>query len=119
MNPPSDTVEGGSQLRYRAAMASARLIGEHLREWRQRRRMSQLDLASDAVMQEPVYNVDVAWPDRASMIRAHDLGPERDGELFRYYAAVSPNRLVYRFDRRTGQVQELGRVGDLGKAATP
>ncbi|RPI32389.1 MAG: XRE family transcriptional regulator, partial [Hyphomicrobiaceae bacterium] len=29
-------------------MTSARPIGDHLRTWRQRRRMSQLDLASDA-----------------------------------------------------------------------
>src|SRR6476620_11779893 len=30
------------------AMNTARPIGDHLREWRQRRRMSQLDLASEA-----------------------------------------------------------------------
>src|SRR5262245_38871860 len=30
------------------AMTTARPIGDHLRDWRQRRRMSQLDLASDA-----------------------------------------------------------------------
>ena len=35
-------------LRYRAAMATVRAVGDHLREWRQRRRMSQLDLAVDA-----------------------------------------------------------------------
>ena len=29
-------------------MAAVRLVGDHLREWRQRRRMSQLDLAVDA-----------------------------------------------------------------------
>ena len=29
-------------------MASVRPVGDHLREWRQRRRMSQLDLASEA-----------------------------------------------------------------------
>jgi transcriptional regulator with XRE-family HTH domain len=31
-----------------AAMSHARPVGDHLREWRQRRRMSQLDLALDA-----------------------------------------------------------------------
>src|SRR5437870_12924681 len=31
-----------------ACMSSVALIGDHLREWRQRRRMSQLDLASEA-----------------------------------------------------------------------
>jgi transcriptional regulator with XRE-family HTH domain len=35
-------------LRYRGAMATIRPVGDHLREWRQRRRMSQLDLAVDA-----------------------------------------------------------------------
>jgi transcriptional regulator with XRE-family HTH domain len=35
----------GSALRYRRAMATSRPVGDHLREWRQRRRMSQLDLA--------------------------------------------------------------------------
>jgi len=29
-------------------MAAVRPVGDHLREWRQRRRMSQLDLAVDA-----------------------------------------------------------------------
>jgi transcriptional regulator with XRE-family HTH domain len=33
---------------YRAAMHTSRSIGDHLRAWRQRRRMSQLDLASEA-----------------------------------------------------------------------
>jgi len=64
------------------------------------------------ISQEPVFNTDVAWPDNASVIRAHDLGA-RDVELFRYYAARSPDRRVYRFSRSTGQVQELGPVGEL------
>jgi transcriptional regulator with XRE-family HTH domain len=38
----------GEPLRYRCAMANIRPVGDHLREWRQRRRMSQLDLAVDA-----------------------------------------------------------------------
>src|SRR5262245_24444710 len=33
---------------YRSAMHTSRSIGDHLRAWRQRRRMSQLDLASEA-----------------------------------------------------------------------
>jgi hypothetical protein len=47
---------------------------------------------------EPVYNWDVAWPDDASVIRAHDLG-ERNIELYRYYAERQPTRKIYRFDR--------------------
>jgi transcriptional regulator with XRE-family HTH domain len=38
----------GEPPRYRCAMATVRPVGDHLREWRQRRRMSQLDLAVDA-----------------------------------------------------------------------
>jgi transcriptional regulator with XRE-family HTH domain len=33
---------------YRCAMTSAQTIGDHLRDWRQRRRLSQLDLALEA-----------------------------------------------------------------------
>ena len=36
------------KLGYRGAMATIRPVGDHLREWRQRRRMSQLDLAVEA-----------------------------------------------------------------------
>src|SRR3989454_8610833 len=35
-------------LRYLGVMVSVRPIGDHLREWRQRRRLSQLDLALEA-----------------------------------------------------------------------
>jgi hypothetical protein len=48
---------------------------------------------------EPVYNIDVAWPDDAPIIRAHDLGPARNRELFAYYARVSPDRAIYLYDR--------------------
>src|SRR5664279_4453052 len=34
--------------RYRHGMTSTQTIGDHLRDWRQRRRLSQLDLALDA-----------------------------------------------------------------------
>src|SRR5690606_16995773 len=34
---------------------------------------------------EPVYNTDVAWPDEAEVIRAHDLG-DKNAELIAYYA---------------------------------
>src|SRR5215469_18844576 len=48
--------------------------------------------------EEPVYNTDVAWPDDAPIIRAHDLGA-RDVELVRYYAARQPARTFYVFNR--------------------
>jgi hypothetical protein len=75
-----------------------------------------LDASSGGIVQlisqEPVYNTDVAWPDDAPLIRAHDLGA-RNIELFRYYAHRDPTRRVYRFSRRTGELQDLGQVGEL------
>jgi hypothetical protein len=74
---------------------------------------------------EPVYNTDVAWPDDARVVRAHDRGPQRNLELFRYYARRQPDRMVYLMDRRTfyrtGDVRAaltpLGRVDELAKRA--
>src|SRR5947209_18297139 len=72
--------------------------------------------AGDNVHEEPVYNVDVANPDDAPIIRAHDLG-ERNGELLRYYAASQPGRRGYRFDRRSRTLQRLGNVKALADAS--
>jgi 4-amino-4-deoxy-L-arabinose transferase-like glycosyltransferase len=47
--------------------------------------------------EEPVYNTDVAWPDDAPIIHAHDLG-SRNREIFAYYAKTQPTRTFYRFD---------------------
>jgi hypothetical protein len=47
---------------------------------------------------EPVYNTDVAWPDDAPVIRAHDLGLDRNRQLFDYYARQKADRAVYLFD---------------------
>jgi hypothetical protein len=41
-------METPRRLGYRRVMEAARPIGDHLREWRQRRRLSQLDLALEA-----------------------------------------------------------------------
>ena len=59
------------------------------------------------VYEEPVYNMDVSWPDDAPIIRAHDLGA-RNGELLRYFARHQPQRTFWLFDRRSGSVFELG-----------
>ena len=65
---------------------------------------------------EPVYNVDTAWPDDAPIIRAHDLGSEKNMELLRYYATHQPDRRVYIVDRRDlSSVHYLGRAGELAK----
>src|SRR5438067_13803891 len=41
-------MEPGRAIRYRRAMGLMRPVGDQLREWRQRRRLSQLDLACEA-----------------------------------------------------------------------
>jgi hypothetical protein len=56
---------------------------------------------------EPVYNSDVAWPDDAAVVRAHDLG-QRNAELFRYYADRQPARRFYLFDRGDNALYDLG-----------
>jgi hypothetical protein len=60
---------------------------------------------------EPVYNIDVPWPDEAQVIRAHDLGA-RDVELFEYYAKNQPERAIYRYDRVSGSLKFLGFARD-------
>ena len=64
--------------------------------------------------EEPVYNMDVANPDDAPIIRAHDLGA-RNIELFDYYARIAPQRMVYRYDRDTCQLMKLGTVVQLAE----
>jgi hypothetical protein len=64
------------------------------------------------IIEEPVYNTSVAWPDDAAVIRAHDLGA-RNHEIFEYYAKQQPERMFYRFDRATGKLTPLGRAGQL------
>jgi hypothetical protein len=56
------------------------------------RRSGELSLEA-----EPVYNLDVAWPDDAKVIRAHDRGRE-NWRIFQYYARHGPDRAFYRFD---------------------
>jgi Dolichyl-phosphate-mannose-protein mannosyltransferase len=68
--------------------------------------------AARNVDEEPVYNADVAWPDEAHIIRAHDLG-ERNSELFRYYADRQPQRRVYRFDEADYSLTFLGTASEL------
>jgi hypothetical protein len=59
------------------------------------------------VHEEPVYNIDVTWPDEAPVVRAQDLGP-RNGELIRYYSRLQPERQYYVMDRKTGILLALG-----------
>lgn len=61
---------------------------------------------------EPCYNVDVAWPDDARIIRAHDL-EDHNPQLYRYYAQTQPDRMVYRYIRSTRTLTFLGNVAEL------
>jgi hypothetical protein len=64
--------------------------------------------------EEPVFNADVAWPDDAPIIRAHDLGPANQA-IFNYYAAREPSRYFYRFDESTQRLECLGKAGELAR----
>jgi hypothetical protein len=61
---------------------------------------------------EPVYTTDVAWPDDAAVIRAHDLGP-RNVEIFRYFAQHQPQRAFYVYHRGENSLKFLGLAKDL------
>jgi hypothetical protein len=61
---------------------------------------------------EPVYNTDVAWPDDAEVIRAHDLG-SRDGELIDYYGRIQPDRALFVWNPAADQIRRIGTVGQL------
>ena len=80
-------------LRYRGAMASAQTIGDHLREWRQRRRMSQLDLALEAEISAR----------RLSFVETGRAQPSRDMVL----------RLAERLEVPLARTQRAARLGRL------
>jgi hypothetical protein len=67
--------------------------------------------SGSSVHEEPVYNSTVAWPDDAKIVRAHDLGPERDREIFDYYGSGAHGlpRTFYLFDRGDGSFVRLGK----------
>ncbi len=93
-------------------------LAAHLREQIPTRAVVQFrfhpdDMAHESVHDEPVFNADVAWPDDADIIRAHDLGPERNAEVVNYYAARQPDRSIYLFDRADDSLVLIGNVLDL------
>jgi hypothetical protein len=47
---------------------------------------------------DPVYNDGVAWPDDSPIVRANDLGPQRNRDILRYYAGREPERFLYGYD---------------------
>jgi hypothetical protein len=64
--------------------------------------------------EEPVYNIETAWPDAALVLRAQDLG-EKNHRIYAYYAKQQPGRFFYRYDRTTGELSELGWARDLAE----
>ncbi|HEX5242330.1 MAG TPA: glycosyltransferase family 39 protein [Tepidisphaeraceae bacterium] len=69
--------------------------------------------------EEPVYNTDVAWPDDAPIIRAHDLGAQNQ-EIFNYYARVKPDVTFYQFDsmkveKKQDPLVKLGSASSLSQ----
>ena len=71
----------------------------------------------DSWAQEPVYNTDVAWPDDAEVVRAHDLGA-KNGELIAYYAGRAPDRWVYLYDKSARELKLLGKAGEIAAVET-
>ena len=69
------------------------------------------------IIQEPVYNTETAWPDDARVVRVHDRGVVLNNAVYRYYAQRQPDRMAYRYDRRTASLSRLGGVAQL--AARP
>jgi hypothetical protein len=81
---------------------------------------------TDSTDLEPVYNSDVAWPDDAPLIRAHDLNAtitaigkpgDRDLPLYQYYSRIDPQRIVYLYERHggNGRLVRLGTVTEMAK----
>jgi transcriptional regulator with XRE-family HTH domain len=93
-------MERAPRLHYVGPMQPARPIGDHLREWRQRRRLSQLDLALDAEISTKhlsFLETGRAQPSREMVLRlAEQLGiPLRERNVLLVsagYAPVFPQR---------------------------
>ena len=64
--------------------------------------------------EEPVYTIDAPWPDDSPIVRAHDLGREKNLELLKYYAERQPERHIYFCDRgRNNAITYAGQAGEL------
>lgn len=64
---------------------------------------------------EPVYNSEVAWPDEAEVIKAHDLG-QRDVEIINYYAKLQPDRVFFVWEQK-GNEMSLRRIASAAALA--
>ena len=63
---------------------------------------------------DPVVNLDSADPLATRIIRAHDLGRERNAALLAWLAGRDPDRAVYRFDRRSQTLTRHGTTSAPG-----
>jgi hypothetical protein len=66
----------------------------------------------DNVHQEPVYNLTPWTLTDNRILRAHDLSPAENQALLNALPA-SPNRHVYRYTRKTAELEDLGMLSDL------
>ncbi len=64
------------------------------------------------------YNLDVAWPDDAPVVKALDLGP-RNVELARHYADRQPDRAFFRYDFADDSLTPLGTAEELAARVPP
>ena len=64
------------------------------------------------------YNIDVANPDDAPVIKALDLGP-RNAEIFAYYADRQPDREFYLYDFANYSLTRLGTAAELAARQRP
>jgi 4-amino-4-deoxy-L-arabinose transferase-like glycosyltransferase len=64
------------------------------------------------VHEEPVYNIDAAWPDDSPIVWAQDRGPDNQ-RIYDYYARRQPTRYFYRYERGRGELTPLGWASDL------
>ena len=82
------------------------------------------DQRIDSFNDDPVYTDTVPFPDDAAVVRARDLGPEKNRDLIHYYARHQPDRVFYIYDpdaRYAGQnplSPPLGTAADLDVTGT-
>jgi hypothetical protein len=84
----------------------------------------RFDPRAESFHDDPVYNDGVAFPDDATVVRARDLGPERNRAIVHYYAKHQPDRVFYIYDpdaRAAGEnpiSPPLGQAGELDITGT-
>ncbi len=70
-------------------------------------------------LQEPVYNIETANPWGGRVVRVQDLGPAANARLLDYLLQSDPDREIFRFDRRTHELNRLGAARTLNALESP